>query len=423
MGRTTYTLQGDNFLINGEKTYTELTGSDERVQGLLFNARFIQGIFEDKNPDNKGKYDRFGKVFDPDRHTAEMIERLPEWYKHGIRAITVGMQGGGPIFTYEDWSVIDTATFSPDGKTMNPDYQRRLGSVLKACDELGILVIVSVLYQAQAHLLEDGVALVEAVKTTCEFLTSLPYNNVIIEVANEYDVGDFSNHPVISSPECMANLICLAREWSGNRFAVGASGGGGTYHKIVAQYSDVILLHGNNLRPEEYARMIRRAKEDFPDKPVVCNEDSPLYDQLTVSLHTHTSWGYYNDFTKQEPPAFWGIRQGEDRFFADRLLDVIYGNPIGENAYYLEGLEADSAIEGRHYVKLAARYPKQIDYVEFFEDDKLLGISYDAPFLLYSMTTWEQAPYIPAKSATTVTAKVHLVTGNTHTCSVPLQTN
>ncbi len=331
MSKTNYEIKDVDFYINGAKTYSEIKDSDPNVHGLLFNARFIQGIFDDKNPANKGKYDRFGKIFDANAHTKDMIDNLQAWYDSGIRAITIGMQGGGPIFTYDDWSVIDSGSFSKDGKTLSEDYATRLTDVIKACDEIGIIVIVSVLYQAQAHLLNDGVALVESIKTTCKFLKSLPYNNIIIEVANEYDVGDFRNHPMISQPECMANLICLAREWSSNRFAVGSSGGGGTYHKIVAEYSDVILLHGNDLRPEEYSRMINKAQSDFPNKPIVCNEDSPLYDQLTVSYHTHTSWGYYNDFTKQEPPAFWNIRKGEDEFFAKRLTDIIYGKAIGEN--------------------------------------------------------------------------------------------
>lgn len=69
MGKTSYRIENGNFYINGKLTYSELPGSDKNVHGLLFNARFIQGIFDDRNPANHGKYDRFGKVFDPELNT------------------------------------------------------------------------------------------------------------------------------------------------------------------------------------------------------------------------------------------------------------------------------------------------------------------------------------------------------------------
>lgn len=413
MAKTAYQIIGDDFFINGQKTYAEINGSDEKVHGLLFNARFIQGVFEDKNPANAGKYDRFGKVFDAAQHTNELVDALPEWYDSGLRAITVGLQGGGPIFTYDDWTVIDSGCFSKDGKTMDEGYQARLEQVLEACDKLGMLVIVSVLYQAQTHLLEDGVALVQSVRTACEYLKSLPYENIIIEVANEHDVGDFQNHPMIGTEEGMANLICLAKEWCGHRFAVGSSGGGGSFHPLIGKYSDVILVHGNDLRTQEYARFIGRVRAACPGKPIVCNEDSPLYSQLSVSYATHTSWGYYNNLTKQEPPAFWGIQTGEDAFFAERLQQMIRGADMQENEYVLEGLDEKTAIEGRHYVKVAARYPEQIRFVEYYEDGMLLDTAFDQPFLMYALTTWEQKPYLAGKNAKEFMAKVTLATGET----------
>lgn len=411
MASTSYQITGDDFLINGHKTYTEIPDSDPKIHGLLFNARFIQGVFEDKNPANAGKYDRFGKIYDAGRNTRELVEALPAWYESGLRAITVGLQGGGPIFTYEDWSVIDSGCFSADGKIMDKGYQKRLEEILEACDKLGMLVIVSILYQAQAHLLKDGVALVQSVRTACEYLKSLPYDNIIIEVANEHDVGDFQNHPMIGTAEGMANLICLAKEWSGHRFAVGSSGGGGSFYPLIGQYSDVILVHGNDLRTQEYARFIGKVRTACPGKPIVCNEDSPLYSQLSVSYATHTSWGYYNNLTKQEPPAFWEIRKGEDTYFAERLQQIIHGGAIQENQYVLEGLEEDTVIEGRHYVKVAARYPEQIRYVEYYEDGVLLDTAFDQPFLMYALTTWEQKPYVPSEGAKEFEAKVALATG------------
>ncbi|QHQ61083.1 hypothetical protein Ana3638_10140 [Anaerocolumna sedimenticola] len=411
MSKTHYEIIKDDFYINGKKTYSDITGSNSKIHGLLFNNRFIQGIFEDRNPKNSGKYDRFGKVYSAEENTESLIRALKSWYDCGIRAITVGLQGGGPIYTYSDWSVINTGSFSPDGKEMDEAYKQRLIRVIKACDEIGMLVIVSFLYQAQEHLLNDGVALMEAVKTASKFLSELNYTNVIIEVANEHDVGAFSKHPLIHSGEGIASLIRFAREWSQGKFAVGSSGGGGICKKEVIENSDVILIHGNGLRRQELYDFIRRIRKTASDKPIVCNEDSQMFGQLSISVATHTSWGYYNNMTKQEPPADWGITKGEDEFYAERLKQIIYNTPDQENEFYLQGFEDNNDIEGRRYIKLASRYPEKINYVEFYEDEKLIYTSFAEPFMLYSLTTWEQEPYSKKDSVNKFSAKIYLHNG------------
>ena len=87
MGQTSYKIRGQDFYINGAKTYAELPESDPKMQGLLFNTRFIQGIFDDRNPENRGKYDRFGKIFSAEQNTEDLIAALPDWYQKGVRAI------------------------------------------------------------------------------------------------------------------------------------------------------------------------------------------------------------------------------------------------------------------------------------------------------------------------------------------------
>ncbi len=413
MSKTYYEIKGDDFYINGEKTYTELKNSNPKAHGLLFNARFIQGIFDDKNQDNRGVYDRFGKTFDPEQNTQALIEALPQWFECGLRAITIGMQGGGPICTYDDWTCINTGSFSPDGRSIDSDYLSRLEKVIRACDALGMLVIVSILYQAQEHLLNDGVALANAVRSTAAALCKMNYSNVIIEVANEYEVGNFDKHPLIFSGEGMATLIEIAREYSGRRFAVGSSPRGGVIHREVVAASDVILIHGNDLRREELSRYIRRVREIDASKPIVVNEDSPMVSQLRVSIDTHTSWGYYNNFTKQEPPCNWRITKGEDEYYAYRLAQCIGIDGFEpKEVFYLQGFEKELFIKpNKRYIRLASAYPEKIDYVEFYEDDTLLGISYDEPFLLYSLTTWEQRPYIMREGARQFTARVYMHDG------------
>lgn len=415
MSKTRYSIIDDNFYINDVKTYTEIDESNEKVQGLLFNARFIQGVFDDKNPENKDIYHRFGKKFDPLRNTEDLILSLKEWYECGLRAITVGLQGGGPIYTYEDWSCINTGTFSADGKHINSETLKRLKMIVKACDEIGILVIVSILYQAQEHLFDDGVGLVNAVRTSCKALADMAYSNMIIEVANEYDVGNFSKHPVICSSDGMATIIQIAKESCGYKYAVGSSAGGGVVHAEVVKASDVILVHGNGLRREELSRFIKSIREIDPTKPIVINEDSPMVSQMTVSVNTHSSWGYYNNFTKQEISCDWSITRGEDEFFAYRMAEHIGIKGFEpERLFYLQGFEKEMYIKpSKRYIRLASAYPEKIDYVEFYEDDILLDISYDEPFFLYSLTTWEQRPYVVKENAKVFCVIIYLHDGST----------
>ena len=421
MGRTSYRILGQDFTINGRKTYSEIPGSDPAVHGLLFNARFIQGLFDDRNPRNVGKYDRFGRVFSPEKNTDDLIAALPAWYEKGLRAVTVGLQGGGPVYSYPDWTVIDTGSFSPDGRELDGAWRGRLERLLDACDRLGMLVIVSVLYQGQVHLLRDGGAVAEAIRTVCSLLKNLSYDNVILEIVNEHDVGHFREHPLVCSGEGMGFLLRMAREWTDGRFAVGCSGGGGSWDPEVIRNSDVVLVLGNGLGMQDYREFIRKVRQCAPEKPIVCNEDSPCFTRLAVARATHTSWGYYNNMTKQEPPADWGITPGEDAFFAERLGETILGTPERENEYLLQGFGQDSLIDGGRYVRLASRYPERIRRVEFYEDGTLLDTSFGEPFMLYGVNTWMQRPYAPDPGAEEFRAVAYLQEGEPLTFRVRLK--
>ena len=125
MGRTTLSAAGEKFQINDRLTYSEVPGGNASALGLLMNARFIQGIFDDKA--NRQRFARFGyEEYDPEAQTDRLVAALPEWYRYGLRAFTVGLQGGGPVFTVEDWTTIDNNPFSQDGKALDMAYWGRL---------------------------------------------------------------------------------------------------------------------------------------------------------------------------------------------------------------------------------------------------------------------------------------------------------
>src|SRR5690554_1991549 len=123
MAKTKLDIRDEAFYINGSKIYSEIKGSHPEAQGLLMNARFIQGVFDDKA--DRARYNRFGRMFDPDRNTNDLIAALPEWYSYGLRAFTVGFQGGGPCFTISN-STIENNPFGRYGTVLDPAYADRM---------------------------------------------------------------------------------------------------------------------------------------------------------------------------------------------------------------------------------------------------------------------------------------------------------
>ena len=386
--KTSLKIKGDRFLINDHLVYSEIPGSPKSAHGLLMNARFIQGIFDDKA--DPSRFARFGwDSWDPDRHTDEMIRALPEWYSYGLRAITVGLQGGMPVFTIEN-STIDNNPFGTDG--IDPEYLTRLDRVIRAADDLGMIVIVSILYQGQSLRLPDGAAVRNAIRRTSAWLKEQAYTNIIIEVANEHTVGDFRKRPLVYDTEGITTLMEIARDSSGG-MPVGASGGGVECQREVAEGSDVILIHGNTARRQDYYRLVKWVQSWKLNRPVVCNEDSPCFTQLDVAYHTGTSWGYYNNLTKQEPPADWGVANAEDLFFARRMARGV-GIPVEpldqQEQYVLDGVNGRWQQHGERWIRLTAEYPESINFVEFFRNGELVDVAYEEPFYVNYQHTWVQ---------------------------------
>ncbi|MCY3868314.1 MAG: hypothetical protein OXG87_02080 [Gemmatimonadetes bacterium] len=386
MAKTHLTIEGEKFLINEKVTYSDIDRTNPAAHGLLLNARFIQGIFDDAMaPD---RFARWGHgEWDPLDNTERLIAALPEWYRYGLRAFTTGFQGGGPCFTVPNHT-IQNNPFGADGLNLDADYAERMDKLIRGADAVGMIVIVSFFYGSQTRWLKDEKAIRNAVTTASRFVKEYP--NVIIEVANEMNIGAFANHPIIQEPEGMVTLLNLARKESGG-LPCGCSGGGGYRNREVAEASDVILIHGNGCTRQRYHNMIREVQSWNLNRPIVCNEDSQAIGQLQVAYKTQTSWGYYNNMTKQEPPADWGITTGEDTFFAHRMAEGIgiATDPIADQ-YYLQGLEPHWEYRGQRWLRLASLYPETISYVDFYRNGKYYDTAYDEPFSLHFQTNWRQ---------------------------------
>jgi hypothetical protein len=65
-----------------------------------------------------------------------------------------------------------------------------------------------------------------AIGNAIEFLKSLPYRNVLIEINNEISAGRFSSHPILQ-PEGVLEAVQLIKKLAAGQFPVSASWAGG----------------------------------------------------------------------------------------------------------------------------------------------------------------------------------------------------
>ncbi len=411
MTHTQLSIAGESFLINGELTYSEIVGSKPAAHGLLMNARFIQGVFDDKA--DPGRFARWGKgQWDPEQHTDDLIAALPEWYGYGLRAFTVGFQGGGPCFTVNN-RTIENNPFGADGTALDPAYASRMDRLIRAADELGMAVIVSYFYGDQTREFRDGRAVRNAVTTASRWLKDGGYTNVIIEVANEHDIPPFRQHPLLFEPQGVAMLNDLARAESGG-LPVGCSGRGGSVFREIAEASDVILIHGNGCSRQRLYNMIREIRGWALNRPIVCNEDSQAIGQMEVTFKTRTSWGYYNNMTKQEPPADWSVLPGEDTFFAHRMakgIGIEVPELPREEQYHLHGLEPNLCDNGERWIRLASLYPETINYVDYYRNGEYYYTAYDESFSVHFQSNWRQGG-VEANAGDEWRAEIHLRSGD-----------
>ena len=404
--------QGTKILLDGKLTYSEISQSNPACHGLLMNMRMIQGVFDDKK--DVQRFNRYGKIFSPEQNTKELIEALPAWYDHGIRAITVGFQGGGPCFSLNNYT-IENRPYSEDGTSIDPAYRQRMKDIILAANQIGMVVIVSMFYGAQTRFLKDDNAVYAAVKSVSNFLRDEKFQNVIIEISNEYDVTCFNRHPVLHLPQGIVSLIEMAKRESGGMY-VGCSGTGGNFNEAICQASDIILIHGNDQNRQRLYNLIQKCKTIKPERPIVINEDSQALSNMVVAVDEYVSWGYYNNMTKQEPPTYWGITKGEDQFFALRTKELlgIQKNTLAlEDCFHLQGLEPHMTYEGKRWIRLASLYPETINNVAFYRNGELVGKAWDDPFMLNSVgSNWLQSAFTEEiKSGETWKAVVTLHTG------------
>src|SRR6266545_6217248 len=226
-GRTTVSIVGEEFRLNGEPTYKGRTWKGRNLQGLLLNSRMVQGIFDDRNPATvtNWAYPDTGK-WDAERNTREFLAAMPEWRRHGLLAFTLNLQGGSPQ-GYSQNQPWHNSAIEADG-SLRPDYLGRLERILNRADELGMVAILGYFYFGQDQRLTNEAAVLRTTDNATEWLLDKGWRNVLVEINNECNVR--YDHELLK-PRRVHELIERVKKRSttaGRPLLVSTSYGGGT---------------------------------------------------------------------------------------------------------------------------------------------------------------------------------------------------
>lgn len=373
---TKVSIVEEQFHINGEpiykgRTWTTSDGKKFSLEGLLMNARLVQGIFDDLNPRTRGQWiypDT--RQWDPGRNNQEFINAMATWREHGLLGFTLNLQGGCPYgyCRHQPW---DNSAFSSDG-SLRQDYMHRLEGILDQADELGMVIILTYFYFGQDGNLVDEEAVKKAVKNATEWILNKGYTNVIIEINNECNVA-YGDHDILQCDR-VHELINLAKdiELSGQSLYVSTSlGGGSVPPENIVKASDFVLLHGNGVRnPGRMVEMIEEVKDMdvYTPMPIVNNEDDQPWrvdeqgwgeadNNFVECVKNYGSWGYFDfrraqeryDYNQgyQSVPVNWQISSERKRNFFDLLAEITgfpgtptiqldWGAEIGEGSVRIE---------------------------------------------------------------------------------------
>ena len=269
--RTHVSLNGGRWFINGDVVFP-----GGRAEGLLMNVRMVNAVFEDA-----GRSD-----FDPEANTDELIRRIPEYSTSGVRAFTVGLQGGMP--GYEG---AKNSAFEADG-ALRPAYLARVRRMIEACDAGGLVVILGCFYQRQDQVLRDDEAVKAGVVNVARWIKNSGFANVVLEIANEFPHSGF-DRPILRSSAGEAELVRLARQ-SAPGLLVSTSGmGDGRLAEVVAKECDFLLIHFNGVPAEQIPARIAELRKF--NRPIVCNEDDKRGELAVraaeLSVAGGASWG------------------------------------------------------------------------------------------------------------------------------------
>lgn len=315
-GDTQVSIKDHWWLINGVPVNEGST-----CEGLLMNVRMVNATFEDTARTD----------FDPDANTTELITALPDYRLHGVNAITLCLQGGMP--GYEG---ARNSAFEPEG-TLRPGYFQRVERVIKACDDLNMVVILGLFYQRQSAVLKDEAAVRAGVMNAVRWVKDQGFTNVVIEIANEYPHGGFV-HNVIRSADGQASLLRLAKQTAPELLVTASGYGDGKIDAKVADACDFLTPHWNGTPVEKIPERLEQLQKF--GKPIVCNEDDRIGEQAVAALKSTVLHGagyglMLKDHNQKFPFHFYGSADDTLFYAALRETTTYFPSPESDGGWRL----------------------------------------------------------------------------------------
>ena len=239
------------------------------------------------------------------------------------------------------------SAFRPDG-SLKPAWLGRLERLLRAADQRGMFVGLMYFYQGQDELFESTAAIHTAVCNITGWLIEKNLRNVLIDVANEYDLRgdtwDFDRYIPQHIPQFMDEIRAQFRtrhtEWT---LPVSVSSDGRmNYPDSMIQAVDAVIIHGNGQKPEAKTRRAEELK-NVP-RPILMNEDdngrAATPDHLAGDLascdiffHRAAGWGYMPWVQAQRFPfRFLPDDNDTDMRYFHQVLDHIAGLTLNKSA-------------------------------------------------------------------------------------------
>jgi hypothetical protein len=346
--KTVASIDGREFQVNGRPTYAGRSYNGMSVQGLLFNSRMVQGVFDDRNPETRGRWNYPDGPWDAERNTREFMAAMPSWKAKGLLAFTINLQGGSPegYSRSQPWV---NSSFETDG-ALRPDYMSRLERILDRADDLGMVVIVGFFYQGQERRMDDERAIIRASEAAADWLIEKGYTNVLVEVANEADNSGFK-YDVVKPSGGAVPLLERLKDRSKDKVASPARrllvstslNGGRVPSDSLVRAVDFVLLHGNGVGdPSRITQMVDETRKlpGYRGQPILFNEDDHFdftkpENNMLAALRAYASWGYFDyrlagerfEDGYQSVPVNWTISSPRKREFFELLARVTGAAP------------------------------------------------------------------------------------------------
>lgn len=332
-------IRGDAFLFDKVPTCAGRTWEGRSIEGLLFNSRMVQATFDDRNPETRSGWSYPDEPWDPERNLEGFLAQLPEYRAHGLRAVTLNLQGGHPQGYGFSQPWINSG-FDWDGR-LRPEACARMERVFDRTDEVGMAVILGLFYFGQEPRMEGEPAILRATDEAVDWLDSLGVQNVLIEIANECDFMPYK-HDIVRPPR-VVELIRRVKDRSRGKLLVSASTRGGAVPTAeLVEATDFILLHGNGVsRASGIAAMaeVVRSLDTYRGQPILYNEDDHFdygpEGHFQTAVRAGAGWGYFDYRMKgeaweegfQSVPTDWRISSERKRGFFETLKKITGGDP------------------------------------------------------------------------------------------------